>query len=253
MNFEAATHRHRICHRVSDIRIFFIPEWRNELSRPEFIPSDVFRQYLKASQLNKHVRIDRIMATSYVVRCEREGNPLPHKMRNGSKCWRLIDIVARARAYCLSVQPSFEEEITRDIDSLLAEKEALSIEIHTKRHDLAIKNASVHLTGATLLTESEIASARLDLPICSGVYFLLSGERVVYVGQSTKIFSRVLDHMKSKDFDGFAYVPCNVNALDVLESLYIHTLRPELNAEWNKGKGVNAPLRLDTLLAQQKY
>lgn len=217
--------------------------------RPDFIPQEQFRAYLSGNELNKCARVGGIFVTSYVARCEREGRPLPHKMRHGCKRWRLLDVVARARADCLPVEPPTEVAVSRDIATLVAERDALKAEIATKKHALAIQAASLKLTGATLLDEAEIAAARLPLPNRCGVYFLLRGASVVYVGQSVKVFSRVLEHMATKDFDGFAYVPCDPKALDALESLYIHSLRPELNGKWQNGPGMHAPLRLDKILA----
>lgn len=217
--------------------------------RPDFIPRDLFRAYLGRGELNKYAKIGGVMAASYVARCEREGRPIPHKTRFGSPRWRLLDIVARARADSLSIDPPYRKELERDIASLEAEKAALSADIATLKHQLSLKAASSRLTGATLLTEEEIAAGRMELPCASGVYFLLSGERVVYVGQSVAVFKRVLEHMATKRFDGFAYVPCDPENLNVLESLYIHALRPILNGKSAGGRvGMCAPMRLDQLL-----
>lgn len=55
--------------------------------------------------------------------------------------------------------------------------------------------------------------------------------------------------MATKRFDGFAYVPCDPENLNVLESLYIHALRPILNGKSAGGRvGMCAPMRLDQLL-----
>ena len=81
----------------------------------------------------------------------------------------------------------------------------------------------------------------------SGVYFLVAGNEVVYVGQSVDVGSRVRQHVGAKEFDCWAYIPCDKRTLDALESLYIHVLRPQYNV--SDYMGVIAPLRLDDLLA----
>jgi hypothetical protein len=217
--------------------------------RPEFMPADKFRAYLTRNELNKYARVDGIMAASYVARCEFEGRPIPHQIYQGSKRWRLLDVVARARANGHIIQPAYKAELKLDIDALLAQRAELSAEVASLKHALSLNTVSKNLTGATLLNESEIVAGKMDLPLCSGIYFLIRSDRVVYVGQSVKVYARVLEHLASKEFDGFAFIPCPAKSLDVLESLYIHSLRPELNGKWQNSTGMHAPLRLDALLA----
>lgn len=105
---------------------------------------------------------------------------------------------------------------------------------------------SAAVTGKALLRHDEIAQAALPWAKAIGVYFLLDGDEVVYVGQSVSVYSRILQHT-DKLFDRYAFVPCAVDALDRLESLYIHFLRPRLNG--NQRNGVKcAPIALDTLI-----
>lgn len=61
-----------------------------------------------------------------------------------------------------------------------------------------------------------------------GVYFLIKGTSVVYVGQSKNILRRVAQH-PDKNFDRFAWVLCDSNDLDRLEAEYIAMLGPKLN------------------------
>jgi hypothetical protein len=105
---------------------------------------------------------------------------------------------------------------------------------------------SAAMTGKALLRADEIAKAALPWNKVSGVYFLLDGDEVVYVGQAVNVYSRICQHA-GKKFDRYAYVPCPVEILDRLESLYIHCLRPRLNGDLNNGFK-NAPIALDTLI-----
>lgn len=62
-----------------------------------------------------------------------------------------------------------------------------------------------------------------------GVYFLVAGERVIYVGQSVNVFSRVGSHLESKVFDRAFYLPLPNAELDLVESAFISWLAPPLN------------------------
>lgn len=110
----------------------------------------------------------------------------------------------------------------------------------------ALSTASATLTGHTLLREHEISEASEPWNEASGVYFLLDFDRVVYVGQSINVHNRISSH-SDKNFNRYAYIPCPVDRLNVLESLYIHCLRPPLNASTLEG-GKVAPVSLYGIL-----
>jgi hypothetical protein len=105
---------------------------------------------------------------------------------------------------------------------------------------------SAALTNRTLLDGEQIAKLALPWQLSSGVYFLVQDQEVVYVGQSVNIYSRIPQH-SDKKFNKYAFVPCEVELLDKLESLYIHTLKPRLNGNFTKQEK-SAPIRLDNLL-----
>lgn len=109
-----------------------------------------------------------------------------------------------------------------------------------------MNSVSAAVTGSALLREDEIAKAALPWAKASGVYFLLDGDEVVYVGQAVNVYSRIGQHT-GKRFDRYAFVPCAVDALDRLESLYIHCLRPRLNGVQANGANC-APINLTALL-----
>jgi len=74
----------------------------------------------------------------------------------------------------------------------------------------------------------------LPLPVTgntSGVYFLCLADKIMYVGQSTQLVSRIGSHLteRSKDFDRvfFIFVPkCELNEV---EAEFIHSLQPPYN------------------------
>lgn len=62
-----------------------------------------------------------------------------------------------------------------------------------------------------------------------GVYFLIRGRHVVYVGQSTNILSRVATHRREKDFDAAYFLRVPASDLDRVEASFITVLEPEYN------------------------
>jgi hypothetical protein len=107
---------------------------------------------------------------------------------------------------------------------------------------------SATLTDKVLLTADEIVKAALPWERAIGVYFLVQDKEVVYVGQSVNVYSRISQH-RDKKFDKYAFVPCEAQVLDKLESLYIHVLRPKLNGDLTAGEK-SAPIRLNELLKE---
>jgi len=70
----------------------------------------------------------------------------------------------------------------------------------------------------------------------TGIYFLIKDEKIVYVGQSTNIFSRVGTHKIDKDFDKAVYFECPSTELDDLEYELINILQPKYNKTGNPKK-----------------
>lgn len=70
-----------------------------------------------------------------------------------------------------------------------------------------------------------------------GVYFLFSGDECVYVGKSLQVHTRVREHRTKnstkKEFDSYAFIPCEAGKLDELEAHYIAMMRPRLNESLN--------------------
>lgn len=64
-----------------------------------------------------------------------------------------------------------------------------------------------------------------------GVYFLMDGSRIVYVGQSVTPEHRIIVHArdKSKTFDSFYIHRCYEEYLDLLETLFILHYNPRHN------------------------
>lgn len=65
----------------------------------------------------------------------------------------------------------------------------------------------------------------------SGIYFLVAGEEVVYVGQSVNVAGRVGSHTKDKDFDAAFAFDCPKGEMDDQERMWIDTLQPKYNQD----------------------
>jgi len=84
------------------------------------------------------------------------------------------------------------------------------------------------------LSEDDISRAAESYRIC-GVYFLLWGDVVIYVGQSTDVRTRLTDHYRgvgnpyTKGFTDAYWITCERSELHALERHYIKKLDPPLN------------------------
>lgn len=124
---------------------------------------------------------------------------------------------------------------------------ALKAELESFKKEMQFAKATKKLTTNSLLREDEIIVHAIPVENSCGVYFLVHKKRIVYVGQSTNVFSRIVTHTQSKTFDSYVFMPCEKEMLDKLESLYIHFLLPPLNGNLHNGLKI-APLPLTALL-----
>lgn len=81
---------------------------------------------------------------------------------------------------------------------------------------------------------AEILMASVPHVTSSGIYFLMRGAEVIYIGQAYDLLQRISRHRREgRVFDAFSYVPCEIDELDALESLYLRAVVPEEN--WSLG------------------
>jgi GIY-YIG catalytic domain-containing protein len=71
----------------------------------------------------------------------------------------------------------------------------------------------------------------LPAPIKSGIYFLIQNNRIVYVGQSTNVGSRINTHITTNklSFDAAVWFEVPLNELADVEHFWIWLLRPPYN------------------------
>jgi hypothetical protein len=126
-------------------------------------------------------------------------------------------------------------------------------------HNLVVRHQGRHI-GDGIITIVNVVSAESESPTvpislramasklipisiksaetvgCPGVYFLCHEGKVVYVGQSVNVFSRIGAHIGDKAFDSAFFVRVPKSELDYVEGALIRTLEPKYNGRSKNGK-----------------
>lgn len=114
--------------------------------------------------------------------------------------------------------------------------------------EIATQERVSALTSHTLLSEDSLVADAVKFQAFTGIYFLIKDKRVVYVGQSINISSRMIAHIRNGvDFDAYSIVQCDGAQLDLLESFYIHNLKPTGNGRLNNGE-MHAPISMAEIM-----
>jgi hypothetical protein len=93
-----------------------------------------------------------------------------------------------------------------------------------------------------MLTHDAILSIAVAAPIPQcGIYFLIRGGRINYVGQSVNIPMRIAAHLATKQFDSWAWVSCDRADLSAMERAYINEFMPEDNRDHVTERRRNPP------------
>lgn len=82
-----------------------------------------------------------------------------------------------------------------------------------------------------LASKSAIFRVRQQVRPHTGLYFLLLGDQIVYVGQALNYFTRVATHINYPDkaFDAFSFIAAEKWELAYLEAAYIKKFKPIYN------------------------
>lgn len=207
--------------------------------RPEWISREDFRDWHGASSLDRMLRVGNSTATSFVYKCERDGRPIRKAKRGvkGGNAWRPIDVVARARAESQVVMPPLDPGASCGSELVPVPEGFLPMLSIAQRHKpVAPKEFEVALSDRRMATKESILNGAVSVDVLldtCGVYFLIRGAEIVYVGQSVSVMSRLSQHLRGgKDFDRFAFVPVEKKNLNVVEWAYINIFRPALNKKF---------------------
>jgi hypothetical protein len=79
--------------------------------------------------------------------------------------------------------------------------------------------------------EDILARAIPSHPVMCGIYFLIRDSKVVYVGQSLHVEARLATHALQKQFDSWAWIPCDIEDLISVERAYLDIFLPEDNKD----------------------
>lgn len=200
---------------------------------------------LTISEWSKRVKVGGKTFSGWIGWLNRMGRPLKiYRGPDGVKRYRVGEVIAIAKATCSDFQRLVPPD-DLDVVSLLKLGERTA-----SPHQLSAADLSVAINSESLRTEAEIVerAKKSEVAGMSGVYFLVRNGRVIYVGQSTNVYGRVYYHMsqREKPFDSWCFVPCPPDRLDLIESLYIHSLKPKLNGRI--GDKLLAPIGPDALI-----
>ena len=79
-----------------------------------------------------------------------------------------------------------------------------------------------------LLSKTQIRASAVPLIRRSGVYFLLKDNEIVYIGKSTNLESRLINHVFTKinEFDSYYIVEAKPAHLDEIEQQYMGIRNP---------------------------
>jgi prophage regulatory protein len=72
---------------------------------------------------------------------------------------------------------------------------------------------------------------RIEIVTLIGIYFLIDGDQIVYIGKSINVFARIAEHQRNneKKFDTFTYIQIPIDQLDEFEVEYINAYKPKYN------------------------
>lgn len=98
-----------------------------------------------------------------------------------------------------------------------------------ERNKFSVHHGAVDHRG--LLSRDLITRKALIYDYVCGIYFLLSNDEIVYVGQSQSVLTRIAAHHQAKEkvFNRIFVIECKPVELNHLEALYIDKYKPRHN------------------------
>lgn len=146
-----------------------------------------------------------------------------------------------------------EEHEAKENERLIRIKQAELDSINAELSDAKVKlvefgsiREGMRIDFKSSMSEVDIVRGSSAAHSQVGVYFLIKSGRIVYVGQSVQVATRIESHKNTKDFDSFSFITCDVRELDYLESFYIFKFSPPLNGRMSNG-AISAPLSFDEI------
>lgn len=107
---------------------------------------------------------------------------------------------------------------------------AASVQTQQRQYQRKLTKAEQRKATGTLIPLSQIIEKARPYASSVGIYFLIDGEEVVYVGQSVNVFARISQHKsEGKKFERWCFLPCSAEQLHDTERRYIEAIAPALN------------------------
>jgi len=104
-----------------------------------------------------------------------------------------------------------------------------------------------------LKSKTEILKGATPINSLSGIYFLMSNNEIVYVGQSKNIYARIHSHSTSKKFDSVSWVLCDATERSAMETAYIMLYEPKLNGRIPQTGMISTPIKLQDFISDYFY
>lgn len=134
------------------------------------------------------------------------------------------------------------EEIISDLDIMQVEAKKTTDIIKIQCYDEKITSSdNIPIEISKINTLFKLPKTLFNSGTC--IYFLCRNEKVVYVGQAENVHQRLVEHMRTKNFDAVFYIRVQANKMNKMENSLISYLKPEynrigLNANDNKSKSL---------------
>lgn len=240
------------------------------LYKPDFITQEQFRSYATASGMDKLFSVGGNRATTFINKRSESGNPIKSFLHESNskqyptvRKYKVSHVLAVARACNLEVAPPSppkavlkEYEVIQELKSQVMQLECRKNELQKANENLWPYKFSedelpqmITNIGYDLPSISNILLNAQNIDNSCGIYFLIKGTEIVYIGQSVSVLKRIETHFSNKDFDSFSFLPCKKEMLDVVESLYIHLIEPKYNGNVFGSSGrKSAPVSRDNLM-----
>lgn len=96
---------------------------------------------------------------------------------------------------------------------------------------LKVSEKSFSVSRMVNIKEQEILAGSIPAPSCAGIYFLIKESKIVYIGQSINLLSRIGNHAARIDFDKYTFIKCEKENLNDVESTLIKRFNPKHNVQ----------------------
>lgn len=152
----------------------------------------------------------------------------------GAEGLRFFYFPIDARCYMLKPLPSASSGKAYNDGLLFGEQNNMAVENWSRKQRLLRKEALKRLEEIVIteykraLDSDQIKQVDLisDLPSCSGVYFVIRNDAIIYIGQSRNLRNRLSNHHVYKQGDDVQYWLISQDQLRWMEWVLIAILKP---------------------------